>query len=94
MPAGLHDGAVDEDGDRVKTGDRREPVRDGNRRRSAALGRGRDAGENSSLGRGIQARRRFIREQQARPRGECARDRDALPLAPTQAHTALAHDRV
>ena len=88
----LDDLAAFEHQDLVGAADGRQPVRDDERR--AALPQRLQAVLNQRLALAVEARRRFVENQDARVRQNRARDRHALPLSAGQAHAALADDRV
>ena len=90
--AALDDLAVLEHQNLIGAPDRRQPVRDDERR--APLPQRPQAVLDQRLALAVEARRRLVEDQDARVRENRARDGDALPLAARQPHAALADDRV
>ena len=92
MRAALDDLAALEHQDLIRAPNRRQPVRDDERR--AALAQRPQAVLNQRLALAVEARRRLVEQQDARIGEDRARDRHALALAAGQPHAALADDRV
>src|SRR5215467_7980040 len=92
MRAALDDLAVLEHQDLVRALDGRQPVRDHERRAAAAQGAQTVADQRLALA--VEARRRFVEDENSWIREHGTRDRDALPLTTRELHAALAHDRV
>src|SRR5439155_23432943 len=90
--ASLNDFTLLEHQNLVGAAYRRQPVRDDERR--PPLPRRAQSVLNEHLAFAVQARRRFVENQDARVRQNRARDGDALPLAARQPHAALADDGV
>src|SRR5439155_9692198 len=90
--AALDDLTVLEDENLIRAADRREPVRDHERRAPAPQRL--QAVLNHRLALAVEARRRLVEDQDLRVGENRARDRDALPLAAREAHAALADARV
>src|SRR6266545_4047208 len=86
------DFAVLEDENLVGAADGREPVRDDERR--ASMAQRPEAVLNECLAFAVEARRGLVEDQHARIGENRARNRDALPLSPREAHAALADNRV
>ena len=88
--AALGHGALVEDADLVRAADRAEAV--GYHKRRPRL-RGRDAVErllDDALGLGVEGGGRLVEDQDLRVANQCPRNRDALALAATQLHAAVA----
>ena len=92
MRPALDDPAVVEHDDLVGVADRREPVRDRDRR--AALGEPVERLLDGALGLRVEGARRLVEHEHGRVAQDRARDRDALLLAAGEAVAALADDRV
>ena len=90
--AALDDLAVLEHQDLVGAADRRQPVRDDERR--PALPQRAQAVLDQRLALAVEARRRLVEDQDARVGEDRARDRDPLALAARELHAALADDGV
>ena len=88
----LDDAPAGNDGNRVGVADRRQPVRDDDRR--AALAERVERGLHGALRGGVERRGRLVKEEHARVFQHGARDRDPLLLAAAQLHAALAHGGV
>eukprot|EP01139_Manchomonas_bermudensis_P019579 Amastigsp_a676973_61.p2 type:complete len:755 gc:universal Amastigsp_a676973_61:2472-208(-) len=80
---------VDDD-DKVCVPDRREPMRDDERRAPAGLDHSIDCLLDQMLALRVERRGCLVEEQQPRVEHECPRNRDALPLPAAETHTALA----
>ena len=91
MPA-LDDLAVLEHEDLVGAADRRQPVRDDERR--AALAQAPQAVLDHRLALAVEARRGLVEDEDARVGEDGPRDRDALALAAGELDAALADHRV
>ena len=92
LRAALDDLAVLEHENLIRARDRREAVRDDERRAPAAQRAKPVANERLALA--VEARCGLVENQDARIGENGARDRDALPLSAREAHAALADDRV
>ena len=92
MVAYFHDRAVAHHDDTIGALDRRQPMRDHERR--APLHQVRERGLNSALRLGVERRGGFVENQHGRVLEQCARNRDALPLPAREQQAALADARV
>src|SRR5207237_9973706 len=92
VPPGLDDAAVIENDYLVGVADRREAVRDRDRR--AALGQPVERLLHQPLGLGVERARRFVEDEDRRVAQDRAGDRDALLLTAGETVAALADDRV
>ena len=92
MPADLHDATVVEHDDEVSLADRREPVRDDDRR--AALEGGVEGPLHGDLRLGVEVGGGLVEHDHVGRLEQQPRDGQALLLAAGEAVTAVAHDRV
>src|SRR5690606_24719028 len=92
VSAALDDPAVIEHEDLVSALDRRQPVRDDERR--ATLSQTTQSVPDQRLALAVEARRRFVEDQHAWIRDDGTRNRETLPLSAGQLHTPLTDDGV
>src|SRR5262249_23127623 len=92
MRAALDDLAILQHQDLIGAFDRRQPVRDDERRAAAAQRTQAVADHRFTLA--VETRRRFVENENARISQDRTGDRDALPLAAGQLHTTLTDHRV
>ncbi len=86
--AAFHDAALVEDDDLVAVTDRRQAVGDDQAGAAAPA----EVGVDLCFGHGVERARRLVEHDQARVRGQGARQLEALALAAGQVATAFAHD--
>src|SRR6266851_3642166 len=92
MHAALDRAAAVEHEDLIRPADRGEPVRDDEHRARARQTLERAVDRELELG--VEAGRRLVEDQDARPRQHGAGDGDALALTAREPHAALAHNRL
>src|SRR5690606_41874 len=92
MVATLHDATLVHHQDLVRTRDRRQAVREHERRAAAAQLAETIADQRLALA--VEGGRRLIEDEDARVGQDRTCDRDPLPLTARQLHASLAHDRV